>query len=180
MAAQSLTPFAWGEIELSETIYIDGIPHASRRAIGEWLDYADPQNAVDVILSRNPHIKHWGIPVMLTGMGGAREYETVAYHPIGFLLIVMESGQPKAHAMKQAVAEFVYRYVGQQKLSFRETDALQKRRMALLDRLNKTKDAFVQAALLSDLRDVSLLLGIPVPDVALLGTDAKQLTLQGV
>ncbi len=180
MAAQSLTPFVWGEIQLSETVFVDSVPHVTRRSIGEWLEYGDPQKAVDKILERNPHIEAWGIPVKLTGMLGARDYETTVYSPIGFMLIVMESGQPKAHAMKQAVAAFVYQYMGRKPLTFREHDALQKRRIALLDRLGKTKDAFVQSALLSDLRDVSLALGVAVPDVALLGTDAKQLLLKGV
>lgn len=179
MAAQSLTPFAWGEIELSETIQIDGVPHATKTAIGEWLDYADPRDAINKIIERNPHLRRWSVAVKLTATDG-KNYDSEVFHPVGFLLIVMESGQPIAHAMKQVVAEFVHRYAGPQKLSFRETDALQKRRMALLDRLNKTKDAFVQAALLSDLRDVSLALGVAVPNVALLGTDAKQLLLQGV
>lgn len=179
MAAQSLTPFAWGEIELSETILIDGVPHATKTAIGEWLDYADPRDAINKIIERNQHLRRWSTAVKLTAVDG-KNRDTEVYHPVGFLLIVMESGQPRAHAMKQAVAEFVHQYVGRQELSFREVDALQKRRMALLDRLNKTKDAFVQAALLSDFRDVSLALGVAVPDIALLGTDAKQLLLQGV
>jgi prophage antirepressor-like protein len=177
MAAQSLTPFAWGEIELSETILIDGVPHATKTAIGEWLDYADPRDAINKIIERNQHLRRWSTAVKLTAVDG-KNRDTEVYHPVGFLLIVMESGQPRAHAMKQAVAEFVHQYVGRQELSFRETDALQKRRLALLDRLNKTKDAFVQAALLSDLRDVSLCLGVAVPNVALLGTDAKQLALE--
>ena len=179
MAAQSLTPFASGEIELSETVMIDGIPHATKIAMGEWLEYSFPREAINKIIERNPFLQRWSVEVKLTSTDG-KNYTTEVFHPVGFLLIVMESGQPRAHAMKQAVAEFVHQYVGRQELSFREVDALQKRRMALLDRLNKTKDAFVQAALLSDFRDVSLALGVAVPDIALLGTDAKQLLLQGV
>lgn len=179
MAVQSLTPFAWGEIQLSETITIDGIPHPTKIAIGEWLEYSYPREAINKIIERNPHLLHWSVEVKLTSTDG-KNYNTSVFHPIGFLLLVMESDQPKAHAMKQAVAEFVYQYVGRKPLTFREHDALQKRRMALLDRLGKTKDAFVQSALLADLRDASLALGVAVPDVALLGTDAKQLLLQGV
>src|SRR5574337_1061440 len=96
------TSFVSGEIELSEVVHIDGIPHTTRRAIGEWAEYADPQKAIDNILARNPHIEAHGIPLNLRGMDGARDYETTVYHPIGFLLIVFESGQPKAHAMKAA------------------------------------------------------------------------------
>lgn len=174
------TPFVSGDIELSETVMLDGVPHPTRKAIGEWLDYDDPQDGVRKILSRNPHIEAHGTPVNLSGMGGARTYETKVYHPIGFLLIVMESGQPRAHEMKAAVAEFVWRFAGPRQLSFRESDTLMKRRLVILDRMAKTRDGFVQAALMNDLRDVSLSLGLPVPDVALLGTDARQLAFSGV
>jgi len=34
-------------------VYRDGIPHATRAAIGEWLEYADPQKAIDKLLERN-------------------------------------------------------------------------------------------------------------------------------
>lgn len=179
MAAQSLTPFAWGEIQLSETIIIDGVPHATKIAIGEWLDYVDPRVAVNKIITRNSYIRQWSVDTKLVSTDG-KNYDTEVIHPVGFLLIVMKSEQPKANAMSQAVAEFVYQYVGRKPLTFRETDALQKRRIALLDRLGKTKDAFVQSALLSDLRDVSLALGVAVPDVALLGSDTKQTLLPGV
>jgi hypothetical protein len=117
--------------------------------------------------------------VNLTTVDGKNRDANV-YHPIGFLLIVMESGQPQAHAMKAAVAEFVWSFAGPRKLSFRESDSLMKRRMALLDRIGSTRDAFVQAALLADLREVSLAAGLSVPDVGLLGTSTKQMVLQDV
>lgn len=173
------TPFAWGDISLSEVVYVDGIPHTTRRAIGEWLDYADPQNAIDVILGRNKHIETHSVPVKLTGTDG-KNYDTFVYHPIGFLLVVMESGQPRAHAMKAAVAEFVWHFAGPRKLSLRDEDLLYKRRGAILVRLEKTKDAFIRQVLVNDLLRVSFELGLSVPDLALLGTDCKQLTLQGV
>lgn len=111
MSNTEVTPFHWGDIALSETVFIEGAPHATRFAVGEWLEYADPQNAIDVILGRNPHIKTHSVPVKLTGTDG-KKYDTKVYHPIGFLLIVMESGQPKAQQMKQAVAEFVWHFAG--------------------------------------------------------------------
>jgi hypothetical protein len=175
-----VTPFVWGDISLSQTIMLDGVPHATRGAIGEWAEYADPQNAIDVILGRNPHIKDWGIPVRLTGMGGAREYETVVYHPIGFMLIAMESGQPKAHAMKQAVAKFVWHFAGPRQMTFKERTELLKLRRAILNDLAKIKDAFVQKALFADLVEISLALGQPVPDIKYLGKDIGQLLLEGV
>lgn len=176
----SLYPFVWRQIELSQTVQVNNVPHPTRYAIGEWLEYADPQNAVDVILGRNPHIKAWGIPVMLTGMEGARDYETVVYHPVGFLLIVMESAQPKAKEMKQAVAEFVWNFAGPRTMSFKERTELMKLSRALYNDLAKTKDAFVRDGLLAHLRNVALALGDPVPDVLRLGKDANQLALSGV
>jgi len=52
---------------------------------GEWLEYADPQNAVDQVLGRNPHIENYSVPVKLSGTDG-KIYDTKVYHPIGFLL----------------------------------------------------------------------------------------------
>lgn len=176
----NITTFNFHEINLSQVVYRDGVPHPTRAAIGEFLEYADPQNAVDVILGRNSHIETWGIPFKLTGMGGAREYETKAYHPIGFLLIVMESGQPRAHEMKQAVAEFVWHYAQPRDMSFKEQTELLKLRRVILADLGKNRDAFVQQALIADLQRISLTLGLPVPDIKFLGTDCKQLVLEEV
>jgi len=174
-----VTPFHWGEIALSETVFIDGAPHASRFAIGEWLEYADPQNAIDVILGRNPYIEAHSVPVKLTGTDG-KKYDTKVYHPIGFLLIVMESGQPKAKEMKQAVAEFVWHFAGPRRMSFKERTELLKLSRVLLNDVAKTRDAFVQNGLVTHLREVHLALGQPLPDIASLGKDAAQLPLKGV
>lgn len=163
-------PFTWGDIELSQTVFVDGVPHPTRAAIGEWLEYADPQNAMDKILARNPHIDGHSIPVNLSGMTG-QNYATKVYHPIGFLLIVMESGQPKAQAMKVAVAEFVWRFAGPRKHDARELAKLRDQRINILTKLDKAAKPFVRDALLADLRDVSLTLGIEVPDVQLLNRD---------
>lgn len=102
------TPFVWNEIALSEVVLIDGAP-TTRRAIGEWLEYADPQKSVDKILERNTHIQIHGIPVKLTGMGGARDYENRGLSPHRFP--ADRDGvraSPRAHEMKAAVAEFVW------------------------------------------------------------------------
>lgn len=175
----NITTFNFHEINLSQVVYRDGIPHPTRAAIGEFLEYADPQKSVDKILERNPHIEAWSVPVKLTATDG-KNYDTFVYHPIGFMLIVFESGQPRAHDMKQAVAEFVYHYMKQRDMSFNEeTERLKMRRVILAD-LGKNRDAFVQQALIADLQRVSLALGLPVPDIKLLGTDSKQLVLNEV
>lgn len=172
----NISTFVFNEINLNQVVYIDGVPHPTRSAIGEFLEYADPQKAVDKILERNPHIQAWSVPVKLTGTDG-KNYDTFVYHPIGFLLIVMESGQPRAHEMKQAVAEFVWRYAGPRNMSFKEETELLKLRRVILADLGKNRDAFVQQALIADLQRISLTIGLPVPDLKFLGTDSKQLVL---
>ncbi len=116
MADTELAPFVWGSIELSQATYVNGVPCATRQAIGEWLEYADPQKAVDNILAKNLHIERHSVPLKLRATDG-KNYDTSVYHPIGFMMIVMESGQPRAKAMKEAVAEFVWRFAGPQDLS---------------------------------------------------------------
>lgn len=117
--------------------------------------------------------------VKLTTTDG-KNYDTSVYHPIGFLLIVMESGQPKAQAMKQAVAEFVWHYAGRKEVSQKERIELLKLRRTILNDLSRTKDSFVQKALLTDLMEISLRIGQSVPDIKYLGKDAKQMELEGV
>lgn len=172
MAATELAPFAWGNIELSQATYVNGVPCVTRQAIGEWLEYGDPQKAIDNILSRNPHIERHSVPLKLRATDG-KEYDTIVYHPIGFMMIVMESGQPKAKAMKEAVAEFVWRFAGPQDLTRKERLELLKHRRVLLNDLAKTGDTALREALITDLRDVSLTLGTPVP--AALGALQMQL-----
>lgn len=170
----SIVPFVWGEISFPEIVFIDGIPYATRRSIGEWLGYADPQNAIDKILERNSYIRSHSVPVRLSGTDG-KNYETFVYHPIGFLLIVMESGQPKAKVKKEEIAEYVFRFAGPQQLTHKEQLAYLKHRRTLLCDLARTGDAAMREAFLQDLREVSMLLGMPVP-LAL----TAQLPLPGV
>lgn len=176
---KEISAFIWGDIALSQVVYIDGIPHATRAAIGEWLEYADPQKAIDNILERNSYIEAHSVPLNLRATDG-KNYETFVYHPIGFLLIVMESGQPKAQAMKQAVAEFVWHFAGPRTISFKERTELLKLSRTLFNDLAKTKDAFVRDGLITHLREVQLALGQPMPDIARLGKNIDQLALPGV
>lgn len=179
MSETEVTPFNWGDIALSETVFIDGVPHASRFAIGEWLEYEDPAEGIRKILNRNCYIEEHSVAVKLTATDG-KKYDTKVYHPIGFLLIVMESGQPKAQAMKQAVAEFVWHFAGPRKMSFKERTELLKLSRTMVNDLGKTKDAFVRDVLIAHLREVHLALGQPLPDIARLGKDYDQLALPGV
>ena len=173
-----VTPFVWGDISLSQTIMIDGVPNSTRAAIGEWLEYDDPVRSISKILERNSYIEAHSTVVKLTTVDG-KNRDVSVYHPIGFLLIVMESGQSKAQAMKQAVAEFVWHFAGPRRMTFKERTELLKLRRAILNDLAKIKDAFVQKALFSDLVEISLALGIAVPDIKYLGKDISQLLLEG-
>ena len=170
-------PFQWGDIALSQTVLIDTIPHATRSAIGEWLEYADPQNAIDVILGRNIHIENYSVPVKLTGTDG-KNYDTKVYHPIGFLLIVMESGQPKAQAMKVAVAEFVWHFAGPRDIPLKERNTYLREIERLTDRLATTKDAMIYKQTQQTLQHYCHLAAWPMPELQLLGTDPKQLQLE--
>lgn len=162
MADTELAPFVWGDISLSQSAYVNGVPCATRQAIGEWLEYADPQKAIDNILAKNSHIERHSVPLRLRATDG-KEYDTFVYHPIGFMMIVMESGQPRAKAMKEAVAEFVWRFAGPKDLTRKERLELLKHRRVLITDLAKTGDAALREVLVTDLRDVSLTLGLPVP-----------------
>lgn len=175
--SQALSHFTWNAIDLSEAVYVNGIPHVTRAAIGEWLGYAEPIKAVSKILERNPYLGSHSVVVKLTSADG-KNYDTNVYHPIGFLLIVMESGQPKAHAMKEAVAEFVWQFAGPRTLGEKARMDLLKWRSSLILNLTKTRDAFARQAFLADLQEVSLTLGLPVPRLELLGKDAEQLALE--
>lgn len=107
----AMVPFRYGGVDLQESVYIQGAPYFTRRAIGEWLEYKDPQKAIDNIINRNPHINNseWSTPLKLRGVEGNRtvERDTRVYSPIGLQLIVFESRQPKAIQYKIAVAKLV-------------------------------------------------------------------------
>ena len=108
IANHNLSTFHYGDIELKESVFIKGMPYFTRRAIGEWLGYDNPQKSIDKIIERNPHIENpeWSVTVNLTGTDG-KKYDTRVYDAIGLQLIVFESRQPKAIEYKIAVARLV-------------------------------------------------------------------------
>ena len=115
-----LVPFRFQDVSLREACWMNGKPYFTRRAIGEWLEYADPQKAIDKIIERNPHLTNprWCTTVRLTvvqnhgsGTEYKREMVTDAFDPIGLQLIVFESRQPKAIQYKIAVAHLVWAYM---------------------------------------------------------------------
>jgi prophage antirepressor-like protein len=110
-ASFSFHPFIYGDIKIRETAIINGTPYFTRRAIGEWLEYKRPQESVDRLIQRNPHISNpeWATHVNLTCVEGNRSVVRAieTYSPIGLQLIVFESRQPKAIEYKIAVAKLV-------------------------------------------------------------------------
>ena len=108
----NITPFIYKDIVLQEACWIEGKPYFTRRAIGEFLEYDNPQKAIDKIVERNPHLDDpdWSTTVNLTVVEGSRivTRDTRVYDPIGLQLIIFESRQPKARAYKVAVAHLVY------------------------------------------------------------------------
>lgn len=180
MANTQTVPFSFGDIELSAVVYIDGVPHATRLAVGEWLEYDDPYEGVRKLLNRNPYIEEFSVPVKLTGTDG-KNYDQRIYHPIAFMLIVMESGQPKAQTFKRAVAEFVWNYAGPKQLTHKEELQLRNQALNVLAKLDRTSNPFVIQSLVSNLKTVCLRLGEPLPDIVLLNDPAKgQSSLPGV
>ncbi|MCP3942190.1 MAG: Bro-N domain-containing protein [Desulfobacteraceae bacterium] len=114
--------FEYGDIQIKEATHINGTPYFTRRAIGEWLEYKKPQEAIDKIIKRSPHISNleWAIEVELTTVQStgkkkrtpqtgvyAHSYNVEIYNPIGLQLIVFESRQPRAVEYKIAVARLV-------------------------------------------------------------------------
>lgn len=179
MNTTEISNFIWGDIALSQVVYVDGVPNATKTAIGEWLEYADPRDAVNKVLERNSYIEAHSVAVKLAATDG-KNYDTTVYHPIGFLLIVMESGQPKAQAMKQAVAEFVWHFAGPRTMSFKERTELLKLSRTLFNDLGRTKDSFIVCGLIAHLQEVHLALGVPMPLLEKLGKNHDQIALPGV
>lgn len=125
---RGLMIFSYEGIRLKESCWIDGKPYFTMRAIGEWLEYKNPEKAIFKIIHRNPHIKQFATPVNLTVVDEytkghsvpklgtessqrTREIEHEVFDPIGLQLIINKSNQPKAIAFQVAVAHLVYDYI---------------------------------------------------------------------
>jgi transposase len=119
---QQFYPFLFQHVHLKESCWIENTPYFTRRAIGEWLEYPNPKQAIQNIIKRNPHIEdpRWSSVLKMrtelaTGKQGDRLYkredEIEIYNPIGLQLIVFESHQPKAKAYKIAVANLVWAFM---------------------------------------------------------------------
>jgi len=176
-----LSPFTYGDLSITEAVIIDDIPYLTRQGIGEWLEYADPQNAIYKILERNPHIEAHSTVVNLSTVDG-KNREVNVYHPIGFLLIVMESGQPKAKEKKVEVAEFVWHFSnpGTERLSPKERRALAARVTTLVSKLPAIRDVLVLRETWAEITTLCDKLGRPYPDITQLGKSVQQLSLEAM
>lgn len=131
VSQNSFMPFVFEGMALKESCWMDGKPYFTRKAIGEFLEYPHPKQAIGTILKRNPHIRdtRWSSVLKLrtelsTGKGEndvlthqfnerakgqyEREVEVEVFDPIGLQLIIFESHQPKAKLYKIAVAHLVW------------------------------------------------------------------------
>lgn len=174
----NITNFNWGDIALSQVVDIDGTPHATKQAIGEWLDYSDSRKSINKIIERNSHIEHYSVGVSLTSTDG-KNYDTRVYHPIGFLLIVMESGQPKAQEMKVAVAEFVWAFCGSSDLPIKERNSYLNEIERLTESLVNTKNAMLFKQRHAQLQYYCSMARWPMPDLTMRTTGVDQLQLLG-
>ena len=92
----------------------------------------------------------------------------------------MESGQPRAHEMKAAVAEFVWSFVTPHRLNFREMDALIKRRADLRRELAGCTEPGAAQDAYSDYLQLSALLNSAAAPMASLAPCLRQKALPGV
>jgi len=110
---KDFSPFVFEDLYIEEAIYIDEMPYFTRRAIGTLLEYEDPQNSINKIISRNPHIQVLGTKVNLSCIEGGHQVlrEREVYDPTGLQLIINKSTQPVAIKFQEAAAHLVYAYV---------------------------------------------------------------------
>jgi len=114
--ARSLVPFSYrGGVKLQETCWLEGKPYFSRRAIGMWLGYRDPKDAVAHLLRRHRFISespHRRV-VILSTLEGDRQVtrEMEVFDPIGLMLIAFKAETPKAIKCQIAAAHLMWAYV---------------------------------------------------------------------
>lgn len=182
--SNKLTEFTYGDIAFSQTVLIDGLPYVTRRSIGEWLEYADPQKQIDKILERNRHIESYSVPVNLRATDG-KNYETNVYHPIGFLLIVMESGQPKAKQKKVEVAEFVWHFSNKaptlpEDVSPKEYRAILSRITNLTSKMARIKDAMEHKQTWLEITVLCDTIGLAYPAIEFMRKHFRQVEKLGI
>jgi hypothetical protein len=105
-----LIPFIYESIRLKESCWIDGKPCFTRRSIGEWLEYKNPDRSVHNITLRHSCVDQFSILIKLVSTDG-KFYDQRVYDPIGLQLIINKSDKPKAIRFQIAVAHLVYAFM---------------------------------------------------------------------
>ena len=113
-----------------------------------------------------------------------QEQETIIINEAGLYSLILRSKKPEAKPFQRWVTHELLpqlRKVGfYGQLDIKTRITLGNHLRVLCQALARSLDAFEQQALLGRVREVCLLLGQSMPNVALLGKDPKQLTLRGV
>lgn len=106
----NLIPFHYEGMALKESCWIDGKPHFTSTAIGEFLGYIRPDIAIHKIISRNPYILQFRTLTKLVRVEGGKNVsrELEIFDPIGLQCIFFESHQPKAIEYKVAAAKLIW------------------------------------------------------------------------
>ena len=96
-------------------------------------------------------------------------------------MVAFRSNKPEAVKFTQWVCEEVLPAIRRQgfygSVTLKEQNTLRSQKAKLLQLLAATKDAFMHDSLITSLRNVSNLLGEPMPSTALIGKDVRQLPL---
>jgi prophage antirepressor-like protein len=103
--SQDFIPFQFENIRFQEVCFINGNPYFTAKAIGEFLEYSQPQQAIEKIVERNPYIKPYRTAVQL--IKSERKKKDHIFDFIGLQLIVNHSNKPKALTFKLAIANFL-------------------------------------------------------------------------
>lgn len=163
-----LNPLTIGSYAVSESVMLEGVPHVTRRAMGEFLEYSNARKAIGTLIDRNPYIESYSSVLNMRTQDG-RNIATRVYHPVGFMAVVLSSDQPKAKLVKEAVANLVYEYSRRDKISPGLEMQLRYQKLTIVNRLDSVKTQFARRALITSLTEVCEQLGEPVPDVGLIG-----------
>ena len=178
METQAATPvsFTHGDIQLSQAVMISGVPHFTRRAIGEFLEYPEPRKGIQKVVERNQYIEAYSTVVTMGTVDG-KNRDIGVYHPQGFLLICMESQTEKAKRMKEAIAAFVWEQIQPSPLSFKEVVELRKLQATVAANLIKSIGTLAEPSMIQSLQEINRMLKEPDYVHELLEKHTRQLTL---
>lgn len=157
---------------------VNGEPWFCANDVCDILEHSNSRKAISDLLDEDDVTKRYTVDAL------NRDQETNFISEYGIYSLILGSQLPAAKAFKRWVTHEVLPqlrkmgFYGQ--LELKERIALGNQMLGIIDRLGKTKDAFVRAALMGRLREVCLLLGQSIPDQSYLGKDADQMALPGL